>query len=517
MSRALALPLVLALLAGCSRREAAPDTAVVLADRDVEGLDPHASGKVHTTQEVLLDAYEGLVALDAHLAVVPALAASWSNPDDRTWEFQLRPDVRFHTGGTMTAADVAFSVERARTEPGSVLKTSLVGVTGVEVVAPDRVRIRTKEPDAYLLARLRDVFVVSGAAVKRAGPAAFEGTSCGTGPYRVTGRVPGRYVDLERFDAYWGGPSSVPRARYVARSFGDPDWRELVPSGGRIAFSQMPASPYFDRARGFGRSERSPSLSIVYLGFDLRGPETPGVTLPDGSHGNPFLDRRVREAVSLAIDRGAFRREFAGEFGFPAGQLVPPGVFGYDPSLPVPVRDVGRARDLLAGTPFAKGFEVELDVRSLMERAGPAVARMLADAGIRASVSLLDEEDFFARLSSRRSSLYVLRFSCRTGDAQEVFDRWLHGKDPATGLGEANYSYDVSPVEGLDADIDDARRTIEPAERRTKLQHVMRHAVADQLVVPLFQYEELTFVSPGLEWPSRFDSFRLARDARFVP
>lgn len=516
MRRVVAFALAL-VAASCGGRESAPETVVVLAERDVEGLDPHLAGTVHVTQEVLANAYEGLVSLDARMEIIPAVAESWTNPDERTWEFRIREGVPYHCGGTVSAGDVAFSLGRALSHPKSVLRTALLGVERIEAIPGGRVKLVTRRPDAYLLARLRDVAVVPRGPVEGQGAAAFEGRSCGTGPYRVAGRSPGLYVDLERFDGYWRGKPPVPSARFLARSFRDPDWRGLLPPRSRLCFSQMPASPQFAEALRFGQPQRSPGLSVVYLGFDLRPGSSPTVRLRGSARGNPFLDARVRRAVSLAVDRAAFRLEFAGDFGFPAAQLVPPGVFGFDPALPAPRRELEEARRLMSETPYADGFEVELDVRGLMARAGPPLARDLAAIGISARVNALDEGEFFARLASRRSSLYVLRFSCRSGDAQEVFDRWVRSKDRATGLGEANYSYDVCPVEGLDSAIDAARATIAVSERQAALQGVMRRALAADLAVPLFQYEELTFLSPGLVWPWRLDSFQLVADARLAP
>lgn len=516
MRRVLALALAL-VAASCGRRESVPETVAVLAERDVEGLDPHLAGQVHVTQEVLANAYEGLVSLDARMGIAPAVAESWANPDERTWEFQVRKGVRFHCGGTVSADDVAFSLSRALSHPQSVLRTSLLGVERIEALPGDRVRVVTRDPDAYLLARLRDVAVVPRRYVEEKGGVAFEGLSCGTGPYRVVGRSPGLYVDLQRFDGYWRGKAAVHGARFLARSLRDPDWRGLLPPRSRLAFSQMPASPHFAEALRFGQPQRSPGLSVVYLGFDLRAGSSPAVRLRGSARGNPFLDARVRRAVSLAVDRAAFRLAFAGDFGFPASQLVPPGVFGFDPALPAPRRDLEEARRLMAATPFAAGFEVELDVRGLMERAGPALERDLEAIGISAKVNVLDERAFFQRLESRRSSLYVLRFSCRSGDAQELFDRWVRSEESATGLGGANFSYDACPVEGLDAAIDAARATTAVSERQAALQAIMRRTLAADLAVPLFQYEELTFLSPGLVWPPRLDAYQLVADARLEP
>ena len=97
MKRAAAL--ALGLLA-CSAPAPTPSppaerTLCMLADFDVQGMDPHTSGFSYQTQNALMQAYEGLVALDANLRLVPALAESWSMPDAHTLDVVLRPGVRF--------------------------------------------------------------------------------------------------------------------------------------------------------------------------------------------------------------------------------------------------------------------------------------------------------------------------------------------------------------------------------------------------------------------------------------
>src|SRR5438128_1525006 len=87
--------------AACAHKGAPPDTLVVAADRDVEGIDPHTSGQVLQTQTVLANVYEGLITFDAQMSLVPALALSWSNPDELTWDFQIRTGVPFQTGGVL--------------------------------------------------------------------------------------------------------------------------------------------------------------------------------------------------------------------------------------------------------------------------------------------------------------------------------------------------------------------------------------------------------------------------------
>jgi hypothetical protein len=108
-----------------------------------------------------------------------------------------------------------------------------------------------------------------------------------------------------------------------------------------------------------------------------------------------------------------------------------------------------------------------------------------------------------------------LRFTCRTGDAQEFFDKWAHSKDVSRGLGEYNGSYDLCPVPQLDAEIDGARRELSPVVRRDLLQKAMRRLAGAHLLVPLLQNTDYRFVDKDVEWTQRADTFQLAYDMKF--
>ncbi|HEV8268835.1 MAG TPA: ABC transporter substrate-binding protein [Thermoanaerobaculia bacterium] len=498
-------------LAACARPLPAPDTVAVLADRDVEGLDPHTSGQIWQTQNVLLNAYEPLVGVDAQMSVVPALAASWSSPDDVTWDFRLRPGVSFHTGGTVRAQDVAFSLLRARDHERSALKPTLSGVADITVLAPDLVRIRTSEPDPLLATKLREVFILSAAFVERHGEASLEEVSCGTGPFRIVSRERGAVVELRRFDGYWKGLPSISHLLFVARTFGDPALEKVVPKEARLVFWVPPGSALFESCRRSYDLHVTPSLSVTYLAFDLERDTPAGVTLPPGAKGNPFRDPDVREAMARTIDPEAF---LAADAGTAASQFVPPGVFGFDPTLPPLKPDREEARRHLARSGFPRGFDVDLDVRKMQDRYAAPIARGLLSVGITARVNALPEAEFFAKLAERRSASYVLRFSCRSGDAQEFLDAWLHSHDEARGLGRSNFSFLKCPVAGLDAAIDAARHESTPLLRNEMLKRIMRSAVAARLAVPLFFNADVTFVSRDLDWKPRADTFRTFGDAK---
>jgi peptide/nickel transport system substrate-binding protein len=474
----------------------------MLADRDVESLDPHDTGGIFQTQNVLANVYEGLIRRDGDMRLVPALATSWSNPDDLTWDFVLRGGVRFHDGTVMGADDVVASLLRARDRPGSA-RGALANVSQVTAMGPLLVRLRTREPDAALLSLLPQLHVASARWLQDPRGSA----SGGSGPYAVSAHRPGEAVELVHFPAHWRGDPPFAAVHVLAASFATPAAATLVPAGAPLTFYAVPGTPAFEQASSQYTLHERAGLSVQYLGFDLRDRDSPGVR--HRGRGNPFRDVRVRRAVALAIDQEELREDVFGGRAPTAAQLVAPTVLGYDPTLPVPAQDLAQARRLMEESGFADGFEVDLDTRDLVARYVPHVVRDLGLVGIRARVRTLPEDAFFAHLRSGQSSLYLLRYSCRTGDAQELYDNVLHSRDEARQKGTFNFSAEQSPVPALDALIAGARRELDPSRRLGRLRQVMRIAMQEQLMVPLLSEQTIVFTSRGLVYRPRADALRL--------
>jgi hypothetical protein len=143
------------------------------------------------------------------------------------------------------------------------------------------------------------------------------------------------------------------------------------------------------------------------------------------------------------------------------------------------------------------------------------VAEDLKAAGILVKM-VYPEEDSLKGLSEHDSgpTMHLIRHSCRTGDAQEFFERWLHSKVPETGYGRSNVGYDVSPLPGLDEEIEEAGKELNPLVRQRLMQKVMREAVASFIAIPLLNDEEILFLPDGVTWEPRADSLRLLAEAR---
>jgi ABC-type transport system substrate-binding protein len=161
---------------------------------------------------------------------------------------------------------------------------------------------------------------------------------------------------------------------------------------------------------------------------------------------------------------------------------------------------------------------VELEVRDVMLRYAPTLAEDLTAIGVQTEVKSRPDPEFFERVRGGRASLYILRFSCRTGDSQELLDKWVHSRDPERGYGEFNYSYEHDPIPGLDAEIEQARRQLEPGVRMAALRKLMARVTEARLAIPLLQESSLVFASPRSNgrqgptpssWPPRCAWLRL--------
>jgi peptide/nickel transport system substrate-binding protein len=478
------------LLAGCGRPVAppAPPLRIGLYTAPAS-LDPHLLNEF-VTVSVLSNAYEGLTGLDALLRVRPALAESWENPDEKTCRFHLRRGVTFHDGRPMTAADVVFSLERARGHARSEFKSYLGGVASVRALDDLTVEIASSRSNLLLPTKLAFVMIVPrGSAEEIKSPV-------GTGPYRLRLAGRGETVVLAAHDRYWGGHPAVPEVHL--KVVGGPSRIKSLLSGDvdlllDVAPDEVPAAGNAVRIV----SRPSPAVDILRMRLD----------------GPPFADVRVRRAVSLALDRQRLVAGLAGGHGAPAGQLVSRNVFGFDPELPAPERDLAAARRLLAEAGYANGIEVELEHRADLRL--DEIARQLGEAGIRVQLRPRHWHELVQRLQQGKARFAYLSLVSDSGEATDILESTLHSRDAASGLGESN----VSPYSNrrLDRLIEQAARTPELEERRLLLGSCLRLAAEDLPLVPLFERDFIWGVREGVIFQPRADGRVLAWDLRRLP
>lgn len=437
-----------------------------------------------------VNVFDPLVRAGATGEPVPALASTWSNPAPDVWRFRLRPDARFSDGTPVTAADVVRSFERARS-PGSIASGNLGGVSGIRAEEPGIVTITVTEGSNAFLQTLTSFLI------GREVPGGPKGARVlGSGPYVVTGFVPGSRVELK------ASPSSAGRAPHVTEAiwetFGSgPQTRRKLESDPRTLVIDPP-----EEAVAFASGDRRFAVSsefsgaLAYLAFGL----TPG----EGGGPRPFADRRAREAARLALDVPALLAGIGPAAGYPATQVIPAGVFGFDHGMPRRMRDLAAARSLLSEAGSA-GLMATLDTTEANARASRVIAAQLGEAGLSIEVLVLPSAEFRDRIDGR-SDLFL--FSWVVGpEAGEALKNFFHTKDAARSLGLRNRTGYSSP--DFDAAIEEALPVGEPSERLPLLQRAIRVLDRDLPWVPLYTIRSVRIHPADLTLRFRSDGMLL--------
>ena len=330
------------------------ETLTIGLSSDITSIDPQWNNSGPNVS-LSTHLFEPLTLTDRNGRLIPGLATSWRAVDPLTWEFKLRPGVKFHDGSDLTADDVVFSLERPKTLQGSPASFASFVRPITDVVAVDKltVRIRTAAPHVLVPYDLNSIFIVSKKATLAAGSSAdFDAgrSAIGTGPFKLVAFKRGDRVELARNDGYWGVKPAWDKvtfrmvsndaARIAALLSGDVDVIENVPTAD---VAKIAADARF-------KVDRQTSWRTIFWHMDQYRDVTPFATDKSGKPlaKNPFKDARVRLAVSKAINRDAIVSRVMEGLAVPASNLVSPGIFGHNPAIKVEAYDPAGAKRLLA-------------------------------------------------------------------------------------------------------------------------------------------------------------------------
>jgi len=428
-------------------------------------LDPALVRDV-VSAEYVVEVFGGLVTLSPALEVVPDLAESWTvDPRGTVYTFTLRAGVTFHDGTPVTAADVAFAVERA-CDPatGSPVAETYLGdvvgcgrklagrsgaVTGVTVIDERRVALAVDAPKAYFLAKLTypTSFVVDRRQVE-SDPLWFQRPN-GTGPFRLAAYRPGERVRLEPFRGWHGDGPHLDAVELDLRPI-DPVTRyengELDATPVGAADSERVRDPLnplrFEVVEGPG------DLGLTYLGFHTRRA--------------PFDDEAVRRAFAQAVDRRRLTEIVLRGSAYPIETILPPGLKGHVPDANPYRYDPEAARAALAASRYGSARALPpLSLHVAGSGGGSPVAEALVDLlgevfpGLTITVEQAPWETFQRELDEGIYGMYLLGWAADYPDAQDFLDVLFHSRSPLNDSGFADDQVDrwleaarVEPHEG---------------------------------------------------------------------
>ena len=484
----------------------------------LNALDPYSLNETFTLSS-LGNAYEGLTRRGADLAIEPALAESWEIIEPNRWRFHLRKGVKFHNGNDFTAEDVAFSVDRVRSE-GSDLTTRVPADAKVEIVDDYTVDFVLTGPNPilnyewdtfYIMDKEwtteNDAVKVTSASDTTPNYAALHAN--GTGPFKIVTHEAGVKTVYEKFDGWWDEakhnidtveftPIGSDATRVAALLSGEMDMVYPIPvqdikrindNAGTVALT-------------------GPELRTIFLGMDQMRDE---LLYSDVKGKNPLKDARVRKAFYQAIDIEGIKKKVMRDLSNPSAIMISPLLFSKSDEFERYPYDPEAAKALLAEAGYADGFSIGMDCPNDRyvndESICQAVASMLARIGVKVNLNAQPKAKYFAKILASGgydTSFYLLGWTPSSFDSWNVLDNLMNCRDES-GKGSP-FNNGGFCDEKIDQLTDEILVEIDPEKRDNLIAEAFRISHENAYYIPLHQQSLAWGVSDKLDVVQRADN-----------
>jgi len=464
------------------------------AQNDILTLDPHSQNHA-TTNAILMHSYEGLTRYNAKFEVEPALATKWTMISPTQVRFELRKGVKFADGSPFTADDVIFSFGRIK-QPQGTMGIYVAGIADIKKIDDHTVDFVLSGPTPLLLRNIIDFRIMSKSWSEKNRTTNVQDYKAkednyasrnvnGTGSYKITGWTPDQRVTMVQNKDWWDkATNNVTEVIYTPVK-SDPTRVAALLSGGVDMLTDLPV-------QDVARLRQDPKLKIVdghevrtiYIALDQFSDE---LKYSDVKGKNPFKDKRVREALSIAIDREAIKRNTMRGLSIPAGIMVAPGVNGNTPDIDVPAKvDADRAKKLLADAGYPNGFEFQLNCPNNRyvndEEICQNLVGMWARVGVKTKLVAESMATFIQKVQNFDTSAYLLGWGVATFDAQYTLQSLIRTR--TTGA-DGNFNFNRISDAKLDALVDAMKTETDVAKRNALIRDALVLTRDEVLNIPL--------------------------------
>ncbi|WID95934.1 ABC transporter substrate-binding protein [Bosea vestrisii] len=470
----LASAALLSLAAALPAQAQSPSTLRIGLQEDPDMLDPHKA-RTFVGRIVFMGLCDRLVDIDPELKITPRLATQWSfSGDGLTLTMKLRTDAKFHDGETFNAEAAKANIERAMTLPDSLRKSELASVESVSAPDPATLVFKLKRPDATLLAQLTDRAGMM-LSPKSLGPDITAKPIC-SGPYQFVERVQNDRIVLDKFKGHWEA-DKYQFDRIVYRAIPDTTVRLANLRAGELDMLERLAPTDVKSAKADKSLKIESTANLGYQGITINTGHGEAANQPMGK------DKRVRQALSLAIDRKVLSQVVFEGLYEPMIQPFNPGNQYLSAAFPVPARDVAKAKALLKEAGVAK-VSVDLFVTNnpVDAQLGQVIQAMAQEVGIDVQIR---STEFASQLRDQQQGKFQMS---RIG--------WSGRIDPdgnihqfVTSKGNQNDGkYSNTEVDKL---LDEARTIYDVAERKKRYDAAQK-ILQDELPI-VYLYNQTVF------------------------
>ncbi|MPY72856.1 MAG: hypothetical protein GEU87_01215 [Alphaproteobacteria bacterium] len=415
----------------------------------------------------------------------PALAERYEFAKDaKSATFWLREGIKFHNGEPVTPEDVKFSYENYR---GALSATFKSKTEAVEIVDRRTIRFRFKEPflDFLLLYGSGNVtgagWIVPAKYYQQVGPDRFKRKPIGAGPYKLASQEAGVQLEFEAFEDYY---KPVQIKYLTMKSVPEAATRLAMLERGEADLIYNVPGELIPRVKGNPKLMLAPVLSGSFW-LELVGFEDPK---------SPFHDKRVRQAISLAVDRAAINEAESAGLGRNSGNWINNDV-QYGLQWPEFEHNLDKARKLMKEAGHPDGFEVDwLTPLPAYYARGERLVSQLQAIGIRARLQVMERGVFLARTRTGKEQwpgVQIIMHGARIGGS------WSNWYESFFKCGAHNAADRVC-VKALDAKFARYQASADQAERKQLAEEIQRTILENYYLVPVFRHAFMNAIGPRI-------------------
>jgi peptide/nickel transport system substrate-binding protein len=424
----------------------------------------------------------------------PALAEQYEFAEDaKSATFRLRAGTRFHDGTPVTPADVKWSYEHYRGAWGENMRER---TEGVEVVDDRTVRYHFKEPfiDFPILLGTANAcgagFVVPAKYYEKTGQAGFMQKPIGAGPYKMVSQQPGVKVEFEAFEDYYR-PVHIKQLTMIS-----------VPEAAtRVAMLERGEADimYFVPGELIDRVKNNPNVRLAPVVSGSWWLEFPGFQNPT----NPFRDKRVRQAISLAVDRDAINDAECGGMGVVSGNWINNDV-EHGLEWPKWEFNLAKAKQQMAEAGHPNGFTVDwvTPAPNYYSR-GERIVSQLQAIGIRSRLQVMERGVFQKKMMGGQKEWPGVQIIF---NATRIGGTWSSWYDTIFKCG-GYHARDFFCIKELDDKFDKYMASYDRNERKQLAEQVQREILENYYLVPVFRHAFVNAYGPRIvatQWRDLF-------------